>query len=200
MQKRVFFVALVVLTLGASSCAPKEAVTAPAGGEMKPVASIKEIMDNMVDPNADIIWDAVATTIDITGTHERYPRTDEEWKKLRDSAIALVEAPNLLMMMPRAVAGEHDKSQAPGIELEPAEIQKLIDNDRATFNKLALELQTISLEALKAIDAKDKEKLLEVGGPIDHACENCHLKYWYPNEPTRRTAPAQDDKKGSSIY
>jgi hypothetical protein len=33
--------------------------------------------------------------------------------------------------------------------------------------------------ALQAIEAKDKDKLLEAGDAIDRACENCHLKYWY---------------------
>jgi hypothetical protein len=177
----------------ATSCAPSQGVTAPpeptSAAGLKPVATIKEIMDNIVDPNADELWDSVATTIDITGVHERYPRTDEEWKKVRNNALALIEAPNLLMMTPRQVAGPGDRSQNPGIELQPEEIQKLIDDDRATFNKLALDLQTIAIEALKAIDAKDKDRLSDVGGPIDHACEQCHLKYWYPNETQTRTAP-----------
>ena len=36
------------------------------------------------------------------------------------------------------------------------------------------------LPALDAIDAKDPNRLLEVGGEIDEACEACHLVYWYP--------------------
>ena len=32
---------------------------------------------------------------------------------------------------------------------------------------------------LQAIEAKDKDKLLEVSDGIDRACENCHIKYWY---------------------
>jgi len=34
--------------------------------------------------------------------------------------------------------------------------------------------------ALKAIDAKNVMGLLDAGEGIDNACENCHLKYWYP--------------------
>ena len=38
------------------------------------------------------------------------------------------------------------------------------------------------MESLKAIEKKDAEGLLNTGDGIDKACENCHLKYWYPNE------------------
>ena len=36
--------------------------------------------------------------------------------------------------------------------------------------------------AAKAADAKDADKIFEVGETIEHACENCHKTYWYPNE------------------
>jgi hypothetical protein len=191
MRKNAFFIICAMVALLASSCA-KPAGTEPAEETtgFKPVASVKEIMDNIVDPNADELWESVSTTIDINGITERYPRTDEEWKAVRNNAIALVEAPNLLMM-PRPVAGKGDKSQNPEIELEPEQIEKLIDADRATFRKLALDLQDKAIIALKAIDSKDKDALSDIGGPIDEACENCHLKYWYPNEAKNRLTPQQ---------
>jgi hypothetical protein len=170
-QLLLLVIAAIVLPLLTLSCRQ----------EYKPVATIKDIMDGIVDKNADELWNSVSTTIDANGITERYPKTDEEWRAVRGNAIALIEAPNLLMI-PRKVAPPGDKSQNPGIELQPEEIQKLIDDDRATFAKLALDLQKEAIEALKAIDAKDKERLSDVGGPIDHACEQCHLKYWYPNE------------------
>ena len=41
---------------------------------------------------------------------------------------------------------------------------------------------TPPLLALPAIDAKNPEKLFEVGETIEGACEHCHSNYWYPNE------------------
>ena len=61
-------------------------------------------------------------------------------------------------------------------------MENLINNDRATFYKLAQALHEKALVTLQAIDAKDKDALLDSGNAIDQACENCHLKYWYPNE------------------
>ena len=34
---------------------------------------------------------------------------------------------------------------------------------------------------LAAIDARDAAALTKAGGHLDEACEQCHLKYWYPN-------------------
>ena len=67
-------------------------------------ATIKDIMDSLVDPSADYIWDAVATTVTAKGKEEKYPRTDEEWKELRRRAIQLMEASNLLLIPGRRVA------------------------------------------------------------------------------------------------
>jgi hypothetical protein len=44
---------------------------------------------------------------------------------------------------------------------------------------MALNLHDSVLPVLQAIEAKDKDKLLEVGDGIDRACETCHIKYWY---------------------
>src|SRR5712691_3351567 len=51
--------------------------------EYQTTATIKDIMDSMVDPNADYLWESVATIVTAAGTEERAPRTDEEWTNLR---------------------------------------------------------------------------------------------------------------------
>ena len=60
-------------------------------------ATIKDIMDSFVDPSADYIWDAVSTTMTASGSVEKYPRTDEEWRELRRRAIQIMEGANLLL-------------------------------------------------------------------------------------------------------
>ena len=35
---------------------------------------------------------------------------------------------------------------------------------------------------MAAIDRKDPEALINAGGVMDMACENCHLEYWYPGD------------------
>jgi cytochrome c556 len=68
----------------------------------------------------------------------------------------------------------------PGI-LSAEEAQKAITQDRAGFIKVADGFHDTALLALQAIDAKNVAGLLEAGSRIQQACENCHVKFWYPN-------------------
>src|SRR5207244_3797108 len=103
--------------------------------EYRPSATIKDIMDSLVDPSADALWESVATEVTVAGIDERQPRTDEEWANVRRNAIRLVEATNLLQMPGRHVAKPGEKSENPGIELGPEEIERIINQDRAAFIK-----------------------------------------------------------------
>lgn len=182
MRTRLLVLIVGLLLLQTACSSPEKPAAAPAQPDFRTTATIKDIMDSVVDPSADDLWEAVATTVDATGTHEKFPQNDEEWKTVRRDAIRLLEATNLLLIPGRKVAQPHEKSENPGIELEPEEMQKLIDDDRETFGKLAHGLHDSVMIAFKAIEAKDKEALLDAGNAIDQACENCHVKYWYPNE------------------
>jgi hypothetical protein len=82
----------------------------------------------------------------------------------------------------RHVAAPGEKSETPGVELEPSEMEGLINKDRGAWVMRATKLHEAGLEAIKAIDAKDSQKVFEVGEQIEQACENCHRQYWYPNE------------------
>ena len=158
----------------------------PQQPEYTPTATIKDLMLSIIDPSADVVWNSVATVVTLNGTEERveeiFPRTDEEWTNVRHGVITLVEAANLLVMPGRRVARPGEKSEFPGIELEPEEMEVLINEGREVWNRRATALRDASLAALQAIDAQDADTLLEVGAEIEVACESCHLQYWYPNE------------------
>jgi hypothetical protein len=139
-------------------------------------------MEAIVDPSADVVWEAVQTVVSAGGINDAAPHTAEEWAGVRLGALRLAEASNLLMLPGRHVARPGEKSVAPGVELEPEEIETLVNNDRETWNKLSHGLHDASLAALQAIDKKDPETLFNVGEQIERACENCHSHYWYPNE------------------
>lgn len=158
------------------------AAPAPPPPEYVPTATVKDLMQSVVDPNADVVWLAVTTVQSAKGTVETAPKTDEDWAKVRHGAIALTEAANLLMVPGRHVARPGEKSETPGVELEPAEMEALINKDLAAWRTRAHGLHEAGLAALQAIDAKDANKLFEVGEQIERACEGCHSQYWYPNE------------------
>jgi hypothetical protein len=177
---RVALVVLASLPIVAIAC--RERPPEPAPSEYTPTATIKDLMLSLVDPSADVVWNAVSSVSTASGLEENVPRSDEEWALVRQAAIRLVEAPNLLVVPGRHVARPGEKSIAPGIELEPPEIEALINRDRPAFAARAKALHDVALEALQAIDARDTEKLLEVGGRIEQSCENCHMQYWYPGQ------------------
>jgi len=49
-------------------------------------------------PSSDYIWHAVSWRIDAKGLHENKPRNAAQWHEFRRRAIALAEAPNLIVV------------------------------------------------------------------------------------------------------
>jgi len=147
---------------------------------LQPVATIKDIMDAIVDPSADVVWESVETVTNAAGTEDKRPRTDEEWHEVRNNAIRIIEATNLIIMDGRRVARSGERAENPSIERQPEEIEAAINHDKVTFYGLAAGLRDAASHVLDAIDRKDPEALINAGGVMDMACENCHLKYWYP--------------------
>ena len=147
-----------------------------------PTATVKDLMLSIVDPSADVVWLSVTTVVDEKGLLESVPTSDEEWTKVRHGAVTLMEAANLLMMPGRRVARPGEKSETPGVELEPEEMDALIAKDRGAWNERATRLHDVAADVIQAIDAKDANRVFELGEQIEEACENCHRQYWYPNE------------------
>ena len=171
------------LALTLAACASPPTQHAADASRYRPVASIQDIMQSIVDPSADALWDSVSTETTAAGVEEKRPHSDAEWGALRQLAVRLVEASNLLVVEGRAVAQsgrELEDAKLKGI-LAPAEIRRRIDAAPSVFIERAHDLQHASELALAAVEARDAERLLQAGSSIDHACEQCHLGYWYPN-------------------
>lgn len=178
---------LVTLLFAAATfagCDPKPPETPAAAPEsfQKPVASIIDLMAGLIDPAADFLWESVATISTTEGTVEHQPRTDEEWLAVRVRALQLAEGANLLMTPGRRVAheGQHLEDEGTEGNLTQEEAQVAIDANRDTFIAYAAALRDTAVRAIEAIDTRNLDLYLEVGGHIDDACEQCHLKFWYP--------------------
>ncbi len=188
-------VIMAVAALVATGCRPQGTQAATAAPvELKGIVSVKELMENIVDPQADYIFDAVAVDVDTKGAVETKPTTDEDWLKVQRGAMILVEASNLLKL-PRRIAPLGDKNNSGGAsapELSPEQIQAKVDQDRTLWNKYSDGLREAALNTVKVARARDAEALFNVGSEIDKACENCHLEYWYPGD---RKAVLEDQKK-----
>src|SRR5262245_49330031 len=125
---------------------------APEPPPYKPVADVKQLMNAMIDPAADQIWDATGWIITANGQEERRPKNDEEWVAVMNHAITVSEAGNLLMMVPRAKDGDE-------------------------WMKRAQELVDAGTKAWRAAESKDVERLFTTGGEVYEACTHCHEKY-----------------------
>jgi hypothetical protein len=129
--------------------------SAGCGGQpppFRPVADNKLLMQAVIDPSADAVWDSVKTIITANGVEEIRPHTEAEWAAVRNSAVALAESGNLLMMPPRA-------------------------RDGGEWMQRAQELVAAGEAAARAADAKTADRLFTVGGDIYDACSHCHQKY-----------------------
>ena len=174
-------VVLITMCLFAGCSKPAPEAPPPAAPPYNPVASIREVMNSVIDPNVDVVWGAVKTVIDHGKPIEHTPANDEEWEATRHSALTVAEGANLLMMPGRPVAPPGAGSLSPGIELAPDQVRALIDKDPRGWNQFARALQDSLQPAIDAIDKKDAQALFEAGDKIDEVCESCHQIFWYPD-------------------
>jgi hypothetical protein len=169
---------------GQSASTAKSPTPAATSAPIAVYASIQELMEAIIDPAADGIWESVGTTLTQKETVNYQPRTDEEWKQVRLHTIALMEATNLLAMEGRRlvpVGGKILDEGADGV-LSTAEAETLLKTDHATFVQFARALNDVSGQMLKAIDAKQPEAMMTAGEAMDGVCEGCHTKFWYPHQ------------------
>jgi len=153
-----------------------------APGASPVYTSIRDLMQSIIDPSADVLWNAVGTIVDKeNGIVELSPKTEEDWLNMRYAAVRIIEGGNLLLMPGRLAAPAGARSETPGVELEPAEIAALIRKDRRSFDGFAKALQALGLEALRASEAKNAVLLMDIGARMDGVCESCHQTYWYPH-------------------
>ena len=195
MRRFHWIVLITVSTLFGSIALAQQKPAAPAASTAAPgfvpIGSILEVMQEIVDPIADAIFESVSVSITAAGSKETQPRTDAEWMAVRNNALILAEAGNLLKM-PRPVGPSKPIKgigfESPGPDdLSPAQVEILLKQNRAPFNAFAQKLTDAALVALRAVDNRSVDGLYEAGDAIDQACENCHLNYWYPgpNSPVR---------------
>jgi hypothetical protein len=187
-----FSVCSVLFVVAACQRAAEQPAPAAATPTYVAEATIKDLMLGLVDTSADVVWLSVTTTVSKEGMVEVRPRNDEQWEEVRYGALRLAEAANLLMIPGRKVARPGEKSIAPGIELEPEEMDVMIAKDQAGWIERAKALHDAAMLAVRAAENKDADKIFEVGETIEHSCEGCHRHFWYPNEviPELPQAPA----------
>ena len=139
---------LAAAALTASACSDGNTQLPP----FKPIVDTGSLMESFIEPSADVIWLSVGTIVSAAGEEHIRPKTEEEWTKVKNAAIAVSEAGNLLMMEPRA-------------------------RDADEWMRLSKAMVDTGAEAIKAAEAKDPDAMFEAGAQIYAVCSNCHAKY-----------------------
>ena len=139
---------LTAAALAASACSNGNRQLPP----FKPIVDTGALMESFIEPSADVIWLSVGTIVSAAGEEHIRPKTEEEWTKVKNAAVAVSEAGNLLMMEPRA-------------------------RDADEWMRLSKAMVDSGAEAIKAAEAKDPDAVFEAGAQIYAVCSNCHAKY-----------------------
>lgn len=140
----------VVFLLGCTPPAPTPPPSPPAA--VTPVLTLKQFMEWVIDPAADVVWDSVKSISTEAGTKEVSPQTDEQWAAVRNAAATLIESGNMLMIDARV-------------------------RDRKDWLGGARGLIKTASAVLKAAETKDKDAVFAAGGEIYTVCRGCHQLY-----------------------
>lgn len=146
---RPISLAMLALVCG---CSSGDAAPEGSSGRFRPVVDVQQLMLSVVEPAAETYWDAVGWIMDAQGTHEIRPTSEEEWEAVRNAAVTVAEAGNLLMMEGRAV-----------------------DDD--AWIAMSQTLVAAGERAIRAAEARDEAAVFETGGDLYAACTACHASY-----------------------
>jgi hypothetical protein len=116
------------------------------------VADVAQLMAAVVEPAAEVYWDAVGTIVDSAGEHSFAPETAAEWVAVRNSAYVVAESGNLLLMSGRAF-------------------------DAGDWVRMSREMIAAGRRALAAAEAQDPDAVFDAGAELYGTCTACHAKY-----------------------
>lgn len=125
----------------------------------EPIVSVRDTMNWILLPAADVLWDSAGTILTAEGRTELAPTTPEGWETVRRSAAIVAESGNLLMIPGR--------SEGP---------------DWIAYSR---SLHAAGRLAMAAAEARDADALFDAGGAVYQACVACHTRYWLRSEDTR---------------
>ena len=165
MRTKIMLIVAAGLMVG--SCA----ADAPTGPPFRTDTTVRMLMANMVDPAADLVWDAVGTIIDADGENHWEPETEEEWLTVRYGAMTLIEGGNLLMMDTRA-------------------------RDQDQWIRLSEGMTAAAVRMFQAAEAEDAEEVFALGEDVYNSCNNCHMLYWVDDLDRGRAVENSPDSSG----
>jgi hypothetical protein len=137
----------IVVALVVSACSG-----APQPPPFKAIVETKDLMEDVMERQADIVWAATGSIVTAEGVEERRPHSDEEWQAVKAAAITLTETGNLLLIAPRI---QDDGRWVQSVQNMMEQGQRMI----------------------AAIDRKNTQDMFDVGSDLYDTCTSCHMHY-----------------------
>jgi hypothetical protein len=117
-----------------------------------PVGDVQQLMASVVEPAAEVYWDAVGVIVDAEGEHQMAPTTDEEWLAVTSAAYMVAESGNLLMMEGYAL-------------------------DDGAWMAMSRALVDVGRQAVEAAESRSLDAVFDMGAEVYYVCTNCHATY-----------------------
>ena len=185
----VLFGLFSIVAVAGCQPAPAPAPAQPAALTPAPHGTLAEVMRGIPFPNSNIIFDTQtkdpaeaaaaakkatdkSSTAAAGGATGVYASVYSGWQAVENSAVALSETANLIM-----IPGRKCMNGLP-VPLEQENFRKAIQG-----------LVAAGEEALKAAKTKDMDKMIEASGTVSDACLACHEKYRDVPEGKMRCVP-----------
>ncbi len=168
-MQRCCLIALLALLAACDTAGPPPpppATTPIAATPFKPTVTVKQLMDEVLEPASNVYWEAVGSVTDEKGTREIAPKTEAQWVAVRNSATVVAEAGNLLMLDGRARNTDEWMSLS----------RKLID---------------VAEHARAVAERHDVKAVFDAGAELYEACVACHAIYYVGPKAISPVTPPQ---------
>lgn len=148
--------------------------------------NVHELMKTVIAPQTQVVWDVGNIAQDDAGNPDASKLKAADWGKVvtaggkvKQASLSLAQAERVLAAAPgQKIDGEGGAPGAFGAK----DVQRVIDKDPQVFRAFAQALAGTMDQVVAAAQKKDAAKLFEASGRIDQICEDCHVKFWYPNQ------------------
>ena len=152
--------------------------------------NVHDLMKKIVAVQAQAIWDVGNQAQDDKGNPDASKLKPTDWAKVvtagtqvKNASQTLAKAEHVMASAPgQKIDGEGGSPDAPTAK----QVQGFIDANPQVFRAFAQALSVSMDQIVTAAQAKNAQKLFDASGNLDQICEDCHVKFWYPNQPTPR--------------
>lgn len=142
--------------------------------ELKPqiYAVLAQLMRGIMFPASNVVFAAQhENPADVTPAKDPSTATDVldgsygKWEGVENSALAIAEAANLLMLPGRKCSNGRN-----------------VPVKNPDWSQLVHGLQDAAMTAYKAAESRNQDKMVEAAATLNTACANCHDRYRFAND------------------